>query len=117
MNNILFIFWNILILYILLETDAIYKWAKLFKLKCFKYQEFEEKQAIFQRYQYFLSSKYPNFIVSLITCQECLAIWLNIMQFVFFSNLLGGWMAFGLNCIATLYGASVFKYLLKKTYE
>ena len=87
MNNLLIIFWNVLILYVLLETDAIYKWAKLFKLKFFKYKEFEEKKEIYQKYQYFIRSKYPNFIVSLVTCQECLAIWLNIMQFVFFQYL------------------------------
>jgi hypothetical protein len=117
MYNLLFIGWNILILYILLETDAVFKWAKLFKLNFFKYKEFEESQAIYGKYQYFLSSRYPNFIVSLLTCQECLCIWLNIVGFIIFSDYLGGIWAFGLTTLLSLIGIALFKYILKKLYE
>jgi hypothetical protein len=117
MNNLLIIFWNVLILYVLLETDAIYKWAKLFKLKFFKYKEFEEKKEIYQKYQYFIRSKYPNFFNSLIFCQECLGIWIVLCESVLFKSQMGGWIMFGENCIFTLCGISVFKYLLKKMYE
>jgi hypothetical protein len=117
MNNILIIFWNILFLYILLETEAIYKWSKLFKLKFMKYNEFEEKIDIYGEYKFFLAARYPNFLVSLLTCQECLAVWINIIQFIIIPEVLGGWWYFGVNCVFTITGISYFKYLLKKFYE
>jgi len=117
MYNFYFIYWVILILYILLETDAVLKWAELFKLKMFKYKEFNEKRDIYGKYTFFLNAKYPNFLVSLLTCQECLCVWLNIIGFSIFSNYLNGWVAFAPDVLLSLMGIAAFKKILKNLYE
>lgn len=119
MNNIISIFWIILFLYIYFETEALISWAKLLKLKFFKYEEYEEKQKIFPDIKYtdFLIMKYNNFIIKLITCAECLSVWINIFLFLFFSNELGGWRFLAVNIIGSLFGFAFFKFILKKMYE
>ena len=119
MNNILIIFWIVLAMYVLFETEAFVKWAKLFKLKFLKYEEFEEKAQLFNGLKYtdFLLMKYNNFFINLLACQECLTIWVNIFLFLFFANEFGGWFFFGVNTVLSLIGIAYFKYLLKKWYE
>lgn len=106
-------------MYVLFETDAFVKWAKLFKLKFLKYEEFEEKCLLFNGLKYtdFLLMKYDNFLIHLLTCQECLTVWINIFMFLFFGNSFGGWLFFGVNTIFSLIGTAYFKRLLKKLYE
>lgn len=119
MSNILTVFWIILILYIWLETDAFFKWAKLFKIKPF-YKDYEERLNYFSGLKYidYLMMKFPrNFFINLITCQECLVIWLNILCFICFSQQLGGWLYFGINTLASIWGIAWIKSSLKNFYE
>lgn len=119
MNIILFIFWIALVLYVLLETDAVPKWAQFFGLKFFKYKEWEEKNKTFGgvTYKHYLSTYHKNFFTSLVTCQECLCVWLNILGFIFFHSFLGGWWYFGLTTIGSLVTIAVVKFVLQKLYE
>lgn len=119
MNNLISIFWIVLFLYIYFETDALVSWGKLLKLKFLKYEEFEEKQKIFSdiRYTDFLIMKYSNFFIKLITCAECLCVWINIILFIFLNQDLGGWRFFAVNTIGSLLGFAFFKFVLKKLYE
>ena len=119
MNIILFIFWIALVLYVLLETDAIPKWAELFGLTCFKYNEFKEKQQMFGdlKYKNFLATYYPSFPIFLLTCQECLCIWLNILGFCFLPAFLGGWSYFGVASVGSLVCIAGLNFVLKKLYE
>lgn len=119
MNIILFIFWIIMILFIILETDAIPKWAEFLKFRCMKYAEFNEKRKIFPdlKYKNFLSAYHSNFFVALFTCQECLCVWLNILGFICFGKYIGGWAYFGISTIGSLLGIAFFNFLLKKIYE
>lgn len=118
MNNIWLVAWITLIVYILLETDAIPEWGKLLRLKFLKYEEYEKQQtSLGLRYKYFLLSKHPNFIVHLITCQECLSVWLTIFGFLLFREELGGWQRFGLTALGSIKGIAAFKFILKRLYE
>jgi len=119
MNNLAFIFWVTLVLYVLLETDAIPKWGKFLEFKFLKYEEYEEKRKVFEdmKYKTFLSTFYPNFFVQLVSCQECLCVWLNIIGFSLFSNFLGGWPWFALTTLGSLIAIAGLNYILKKLYE
>ena len=119
MNIILFIFWITLVLYVLLETDAVPKWAEAFGLKFFKYEEWKAKNEMFGglSYKTFLSMNYGNFFVYLVTCQECLCVWLNILGFILFPSFVGGWAFFGITVIGSLISIAVVNFILKKLYE
>lgn len=119
MNNVLSVFWVILFLYIYFETNALVSWGKLLKLKFIKYDEYEESQKMFTDIKYtdFLMMKYDNFFIKLISCQECICVWLNIFLFLFFNQDLGGWRFFAVNTVGSLFGIAFFKFVLKKLYE
>jgi hypothetical protein len=119
MLNIISVFWIILFLYIYFETSAIVEWSKLLKLKFIKYKEYEESIKMFPDLKYpdFLAMRYDNFFIKLITCQECLCIWINIILFLFFNSFLGGWLFFSINTIASLFGIALFKFSMKRFYE
>jgi hypothetical protein len=108
--------WYILTTYILIETQAVPQWARLLRLKFLKYNEyfeFSKSSEIPIRYSHFLLLKYNNFFISLITCSECLLVWLNIIG----TLIMGGWMFFGVNCLSSILGLASFKFILKKLYE
>jgi hypothetical protein len=113
------IFWVTLLLYILLETDAPVEYGRFLHLKFIKYKQFEEKQQLFPdlKYSQFLSNYYPNFFIKLMTCQTCLAAWLNILAFTFFSKDLGGWQFLGITIIGSWIGVAGLKLILNKLYE
>lgn len=121
MSNFLFICWAVLVLYILQETDAIPQWGKLLRLKFTKYEGYEKQVntslGLNLKYTHYLLSKHPNFFVNLITCQECLAVWLCIGGFALFWKQLGGVWAFGATTLGVILGVAVFKFLLRKIYE
>lgn len=108
-----------MVLYVLLETDAVPKWAGVLGLRFFKYQEFKDKQGLFgdMKYKNFLASSYPNFFIYLLTCQECLCVWLNIIGFIFFPQALSGWGFFGITTIGSLIAIATLNRLLRKLYE
>lgn len=119
MNNMLLIFWVTLILYILLETDAVVKWAEALRLKFFKYEEFKERQKLFGdiKYHQFLAGNYNNIFVALFACSECLCIWLNIIGFIIFAPELGGWAMFAPTAMTSMIFIALFKLILKRLYE
>lgn len=119
MNNLFLIGWITVIIYILHETDAVPKWAKLLRLKFLKFDEYDKRQGIFSdlKYRHFLCAKYPNFFVELMTCQECLCVWLNILGYAFFAQFLGGWETFGVTIVISWMAIGAFKKLLGKIYE
>lgn len=119
MQQITFIFWITVLLYILLETDAVVEYARFLRLKCTKYNLFEEKQQLFPdlKYSQFLAANYPNFFVRLVTCGECLAVWLNYFGYLWFSKDLGGWQFLGLTIIGSWISLAGLKFILKKLYE
>lgn len=119
MINLICIFWIILFLYIYFETDALMSWSKLLRLKFLKYKEYEEKQKIFPEIKYtdFLLMNSDGFFIKLITCPECLSVWINIILFMLFSQDLGGWRFFAVNTIGTISAFAFFKWFLKKMYE
>jgi len=119
MINLLSIFWIVLFLYIYFETSAILEWGKFLKFKFLKYEQYEESLKIFPDLSYwdFLSMKHDNFFIKLISCQECLCVWLNLILFFIFSHDLGGWIFFGINTIGCLFGIALFKFLMRKLYE
>ena len=114
-----FIFWVVLILYVLLETEAVPKWGEFLNIKCLKCDEYKEKQKIFGdiKYKTFLQTVYPNFFIHLLCCQECLCVWLNIVGFIIFSDKLGGWENFGVTTLASFIAIAAFNFILKKLYE
>jgi len=119
MSKVEFIFFTTLVIYLFLETEAFPKWAELLKLKFLKYQEFKQFQNIFPQTSYpiFLKTKYPNFATSLVSCQECLCVWFNIIGFIFMSESFGGWSKFGPVTIFSLLSIALFKKAIKKLYE
>ena len=120
MNNILFICWATLFLYISLDTEAIPSWGRLFRMqKLLKLDDYERQCSILGNLSYpsFIRSKYNGFWVKLLSCQECLCVWINLIAFIFFSSALGGWAYFGANTLGLLAFCAAFKAFLKKMYE
>lgn len=119
MTIILFIFWTALVLYILLETDVVPKWAEFLGLKFFKYDEWNTKREMFGdlKYSTFLATYYKNFFIQLLTCQECLCVWLNILGFMFFPAVIGNWWFFGITTVGSLIAIAALNFTLKKLYE
>jgi hypothetical protein len=120
MNNFFLVGWIVAILYVLLETDAVPKWGKLLRLKFLHIDEYEKKHSMFgSKYKYpiFLSANYPNFLVYLLTCQECLCVWLNILGYAAFHDSLRGWKTFGLSVLASWLAIASFNKVTKKLYE
>ena len=114
-----FVFWVTILLYILLETDAPVEYCKFLHLKFTKYKQFEEKQQLFPdlKYSQFLAANYPNFFIKLVTCSECLAVWMNYFGFLCFSKDLGGWQFLGLTILGSWISFAGLKFILKKLYE
>ena len=119
MNNTVAVFWVIFFLYIYFETNAFVSWAKFLKLKFLKYDEYEEKSQIMTGLKYtdFILMKSNNFFIKLVSCPECLAVWINIILFIFFHQGLGGWKFLAVNTLCTILGFAFFKSILKKLYE
>jgi len=119
MNKILFIAWVVLVLYLFLETDAVPKWAEFLKIKWLRYDGLKEKREFFPdlKYKNYLSTYHPNFFTSLVCCQECLCVWLNIIGFSVFGNQLGGWSWFGILTLGSLISIAGLNFILKKFYE
>lgn len=69
------------------------------------------------KYLDYLLMKKNNFFIQLITCQECLCVWLNVIAFLIFRESLGGWRFLGLNVIMSLIAIATFKKIMKKMYE
>lgn len=120
MNNFYFIGWVVLVLYILQETDALPQWGKLLRFKFLKYAEYEKQLSsgfgLNLKYTHFLLSKYPNFLVYLFSCQECLAVWFCIAGFIASCDKMGGWITFGWTTVASILAIAVFKFVLRKLY-
>ena len=83
--SIVFISWVVFLLYIIYDTDAIKEYLSLFNIKYYKEKEFKESKDSGQPWDYstFLLLKYNCFLVRLLTCPICVAVWLNIAVLIF----------------------------------
>jgi len=105
-----------LILIIWFETDAFVEYLSFLRVgraffKLDRYAELKKKVGV--SYPDFLSMNYDNFVLNLITCPICLAIWLNI--FLIFSH-----KSLSLFVVSTYISLSlyfIFKILMRKSDE
>ena len=113
-KNIEFITAVIVFFYVIFETDAIPEYAKLFKLKFLKYEEFfKEKGSNFAtilNYPGFLLKKWPNFGTKLFECYICLTIWACL----FFSVITNEWKGLPFNIIGVWIGYPLLTFILRK---
>jgi hypothetical protein len=123
MNNIFLIFDIVAILYIWIDTDAFIEWAELFRLKWFKYKEYQEIKSgplasvAGKTYCDFLLFNYGKFfLIRLVTCPLCFSVWMNIVAFLLFFNALDTRM-FGFNVLLTWMIYYIFKWIIKLCYE
>jgi len=77
---------SVVLIYLLLETDALYEYLKLFRItKILKiekpYLEFKVKFEYFNFLKYLLIHK-NNFITRLVNCPICLSIWINVIFYL-----------------------------------
>lgn len=100
------------LIYVWLDTDGIREWAKVFRLKFFKYQEYETFQKSnypAKDYATFLLLKHNNFLTRLVTCPYCLAVWLNIIGMCVINK----WPNIGITIIGTWIGYVLVKFSTK----
>lgn len=113
-KNIEFIVAMIIFFYVIFETDAIPEYAKLFKLKFLKYEDFfKEKNSNFAailNYPAFLLKKWPNFGTKLLECYICLTIWFSLLFSVIFNE----WKTLPFQIISIWVGYPLLTFILKK---
>jgi hypothetical protein len=110
-------------LYIWFDADAVVEWAKLFRLKFLKYQEYDaNKKSVLpfqaaQTYPEFLVFNYGQyFLIRLITCPVCFTVWLNIALLGVFHREIGTLML-GPNILLSWLGYHSLKKVLAKLNE
>lgn len=76
------------VVYLLLRTDALYEYFKIFvKLKIFEnYEEFKSRTPVPLLFLDFLLIKYPNFFSKLISCPICSSAYLTLALFLLGMN-------------------------------
>jgi hypothetical protein len=105
-NDVILVCTLVAAMYIWFNTKAYIEYTKLFRLKSI-YEPFEAAQKgpmamMMHTYQDYLLSKYNHyFLVRLISCPDCVAVWLNLLFIVLFSSRVGGLQMFFPNLIAT----------------
>lgn len=116
MNNIFILFNIICILYCLYDTDFFPEYAKLFRCKFLKYEEYFKSlnSPIKLNYFEFISYKYPNFLTKLLSCPTCISVWLCILS-LFLCN--SSWTNLGFELIFVWVGYAGLRKILKKLYE
>lgn len=84
MDALLSTLWVSFVLYLLYETDAVYKYLKLFKwvpllgrlTHMWEYENFHADRGI--SYTTFMETCHPSFLLDLVTCRYCLGVWLAL---------------------------------------
>lgn len=104
MTNLYIVFLIVSALYIWFDTSAFVDWAKLFRLKFLRYDDYLEARnsalgkITASSYPDFLAIKYKgNFFIKLITCPTCLAVWLNLISVFFLPRAI----SIGIDIVAT----------------
>jgi len=75
------IFYVVFFMYVWFETDALIEYSKLFGLKkIFRIDRWESHREINPRIEYFdyLRMNHSSFIIRLVTCPQCILVWLSI---------------------------------------
>lgn len=110
------IFNIITILYIWFDTDAIVEYAKLFRLRFFKYKEYENRHEVYKDCEYaiFIAAKYNNFFTKLAACPICLSVWFN---FLFISVILRDFKLLGIHIVLTWLGYNIIRWIIKECNE
>ena len=112
--NVPFIVIFVGIFYLIYDTDAIPEYAKLFRLKFLKYEDFfKEKSSNFSsvfNYQQFLLKKWPNFGTKLFECYICLTVWASLS----FSVITNEWKSLFFNIIGIWIAYPLLTFILKK---
>lgn len=111
-------------LYVWFNTDAFIEYGRLFRLKFLRYEDYERsKKTLFAstipNYNYltFIGFEYDNFLVRIIVCPICLAVWVNLISIGVIYHSLGAYKLFGFNLIATWLGYFLLAKLIKKLNE
>lgn len=88
MDALLSTLWVSFVLYLLYETDAVYKYLKLFKwvpllgrlTHMWEYEYFNDKPDAKHgiSYRTFMETRYPSFLLDMVTCRYCLGVWLAL---------------------------------------
>jgi len=99
MNEVLSVFWSVLVLFIWFETNAFYEYTKAL----FKYRTYEEKKSLYDNCSLsdFVGIHYSNFWSKLLSCPYCIGFWISsittfiatqsilMIPIVYFSSLIG----------------------------
>lgn len=82
------ILWIIFLLFIIFNTDVVYNYAKLFRLKFMKIKEFESYKKDNPKCDYFnfLRIYHSSFFVNLFTCKNCILFWICLISCLLFST-------------------------------
>jgi len=75
------IFYAVFFMHIWFDTDAFVEYSKLFRLKkAFRIDLWESYREINPRIEYleYLRLKHSSFFIRMITCKQCLLVWVSI---------------------------------------
>jgi hypothetical protein len=118
MNELEFLSFIIVILYVLFDTDAIPEYLGLIDKNWFKindYNKFKQIGSIPLSYLEWLSSLFPNnFFLKLLSCSTCLIPWL-VFLFNFLCNL--NWKTIGYEILIVWVTYPLLRRIIKKLYE
>jgi len=84
------IFYVAFFMYAWFDTDAFIEYSKLFRLsKRFRIDEWTKYREVNPRLVYleYLRTKHSNFLIRLITCKQCLLLWISFATCLFFSDI------------------------------
>jgi hypothetical protein len=83
------IFYVVFFMYMWFDTDGFIEYSKLFGLsRIFKISQWEEYRQINPRLGYldYIRLKHSSFFVRLISCRQCLCLWIVLSSYLFFSR-------------------------------
>ena len=81
------IFYAVFFMHVWFDTDAFLEYSRLFRLKkAFKIDSWEKYREINPKIEYleYLSIKHSSFFTRLISCRQCLLVWISIILAVVF---------------------------------
>ena len=106
-SDMTMVFGLVAILFIWFDTTAFTEWARLLRISFF-YKDFEAVQKsptghiVAPTYIDYLLNKYnKSFLIKMITCSECLTVWVNVIAMIIFHNSIGGWSQLPMNLFLT----------------
>lgn len=122
MQDIFLIFIIISFSYIWFETNAFIEYCRLFGLSkifspydkhCEKYPMMKSTYVDYLLFNSLNLSKFKSFIVKLVTCSDCLIVWLNLLTIFISPN----YQSLGLRVFASWFGFYMLKIFKRKAHE